>query len=119
MWADEPGSAPVPAWSISAPLALGPHASIVSSGFGADGSLVVETKSSSGSLEAWTIDPGARSWQALPLLPAATQSVSIGADGTTTALSVALSLLTVWRLENGSWTKTQSNVIPIQFGSSS
>jgi hypothetical protein len=121
MWADEPGSGSIaaPAWSVSAPLALDPHASIVSSGFGADGSLVVETKSSGGSLAAWTISAGATSWQALPRLPLATQSVSIGADGTTTALSVALSLLTVWRLENGSWTKTQSNVVPIQFGSSS
>jgi hypothetical protein len=121
MWADEPasGSSAAPAWSVSAPLALGPHASIVSSGFGAGGSLVVETKSSSGSLEAWTIRAGATSWQALPPLPVATQSVSVGADGTTTALSVALSLLTVWQLENGSWTKTQSTVVPIQFGSSS
>jgi hypothetical protein len=121
MWTDQPGSGSgrAPAWSVSAPLALGAHAAIVSTGFGANGSLVVETKSSGGSLEAWTISAGAKSWQALPPLPVATQSVSIGVDGTTTALAVGLSLLTVWRLENGSWTKTQSDVVPIQFGSSS
>jgi hypothetical protein len=114
----EPG--PESVWSVSAPLHLGVHTRIVSSGFGAGGALVIETESAGGSLAGWSVIPGpGASWEALPPLPIETESVSVGVGGTITALSVRLSLLTVWRLQNGSWTKTQSTEVPIQYGSSS
>jgi hypothetical protein len=120
VWTDGQGPGPESAWSVSAPLHLGAHTRIVSSGFGAGGSLVIETESAGGSLAGWTVSPAAgASWEALPPLPIETQSVSVGADGTITALSARLSLLTFWRLQNGSWMKVQSTEVPIQYGSSS
>jgi hypothetical protein len=120
VWTDGHGPVPESAWSVSAPLHLGAHTRIVSSGFGAGGSLVIETESAGRSLAGWTVSPGAgASWEALPPLPIETQSVSVGVDGTITALSVGQSLLSVWRLQNGSWTKTQSTEVPIQYGSAS
>ena len=107
-------------WSASQPLALGPGSEIVSSGFGPDGALVVETRSASGALEAATTGAeGDKSWRDLPRLPADTESVSIGVDGKVDALSRECVSSTDWYLDSGAWTKIQLLTVPIQYGSSS
>jgi hypothetical protein len=107
-------------WSISAALPLEQHASIVSTGFGPDGTIVVETSSPSGHLSAQMVTPGTGSkWNFLPSLPAGTQDVSIGAGGEVDAFSVATSQFTAWQLAGLVWKKAQLIEVPIQYGSSS
>jgi hypothetical protein len=107
-------------WSISAPLPLEQHGSIVSTGFAPDGAIAVETSSSSGHLSAETVTPGSGSkWNLLPPSPSGTQDVSISAGGDVDAFSVATSQFTVWQLAGSAWAKVQRIEVPIQYGSSS
>jgi hypothetical protein len=59
-------------------------------------------------------------WQLLPALPPATVALATGNDGTTDALAVHRSTLTVWQLatRKGSWAREQTISVPIQYGSS-
>ncbi len=108
------------AWSYSEALPLPSRAVIVSSGFGPNGTLVVETKSPTGALEAAVTRTNVETaWQYLPSLPAGTESVSVSADGKVDALSASLSELTDWELVDGAWAKNQVLIVPIQYGSSS
>jgi len=107
-------------WSVSRSLTLPAGGAVVSSGFGPDGSLVVETKSASGDLQGAVSATGSGgSWTRLPQLPAGTEGVSVAADGTVDALSADLSELTVWQLTVGRWIRSQVVIVPIQYGSSS
>jgi hypothetical protein len=106
-------------WLVSAPLPIEPHASIVSTGFGANGTFVIETSSQSGHLSADKITPGSGSkWSVLPSLPSGTQDVSLDAGGSIDALTVSISQFTDWRLEGSVWKKDQTIDVPIQYGSS-
>ncbi len=97
-------------WSVSAELPLEQHASIVSTGIGPDGAIVIETRSPSGRVFAQTVTPGTGSrWKTLPLLPSGTQDVSLAAGGRIDALSVATSQFTDWHLEGSVWKKLQNH----------
>ncbi len=115
MWRDgKTGS-----WSVSQAFALPSDAAIVSSGFGPDGSLVVESKSVAGGLRAAVAGAnGGTSWRDLPPLPAGTESVSVAASGKVDALSASLSQMTDWSLGAGTWRRIQVLTVPIQYGSS-
>ncbi len=116
LWEDGQPSA----WSMSEAFPLQAGASVVSTGFAPGGTLVVETKSGAGDLDAAvTGGDGDKSWHKLPTLPAYTESVSVGVGGTVDALSASLSQLTDWQLSDGQWHKTQVLTVPIQYGSSS
>jgi hypothetical protein len=107
-------------WSVSRSFSFPAGGAVVSSGFGPDGSLVVETRSASGLLQgAVTATGSGGSWTRLPQLPAGTEGVSVAADGTVDALSADLSELTVWQLTVGRWIRSQVVIVPIQYGSSS
>jgi hypothetical protein len=106
-------------WSVSAAFPLEQHTLILSTGFGPDGRIVIETSSPSGHLSAETVTPGTGSgWNVLPPLPSGTQDVSLGAGGSIDALSVATSRFSDWHLEGSAWKKVQSIDVPIQYGSS-
>jgi hypothetical protein len=106
-------------WSVSQAFALPAGSALVSSGFGPDQTLVVETKSAAGLLGAAVAgSDGGGSWRSLPRLPADTESVSVAADGNVDALSASLSELTDWRLTGRRWSKTEVLTVPIQYGSS-
>jgi hypothetical protein len=107
-------------WSVSQSLSLPAGGAVVSSGFGPDGSLVVEIRSASGDLQgALSARASGGSWSHLPQLPAGTESVSVAASGTVDALSADLSELTVFQLTDGRWIRSQVLIVPIQYGSSS
>ncbi len=114
LWGGEQASG----WSVSQAYPLAASASVVSTGFGPDGTLVVETKSAAGDLDAAvTATDGA--WRNLPKLPTFTESVSVGAGGTVDALGASLSQFTDWQLVGGQWQRTEVLTVPIQYGSSS
>lgn len=100
----------VSSWTVSGALAGAPAAS----GFGANGSAWVLL----GGGRAATISGQGGAWQELPAVPARTAALAL-AGGDTDALAVAGDLLTVWRLNAGTWTKAQVINVPIQPGSSS
>jgi hypothetical protein len=63
--------------------------------------------------------PGA-AWRQLPAPPQGTAALATVSGATVDALAVAGTSLTVYQLTpSGTWTKTQSAKVPIQFGSSS
>jgi hypothetical protein len=129
-------------WTTPVPLpsAAGSQgAELTASGFGANGSAWVLL----GGGRAEVIGGPGGTWQALPALPAGTavlvpagtagtagkagtgkagtgKAGTAGSAGTagTEALAVAGKMLTVWRLDAGTWTKTQVINVPIQAGSS-
>jgi hypothetical protein len=108
-------------WTRSPPLALGPGSRIVSTGVEPGGGFVILASRPHGSsaLDMET-GPGA-GWRSLPSPPPGTATVAVGSGGAVDALSVALVQLTDWRLDDqaGTWTKTSTVTVPIQFGSSS
>jgi hypothetical protein len=100
------------AWS--APAVLPDVTGTPESGFGAGGSAWVL----SGDGRAETIAGPDGTWQALPAPPDRTAVLAPDGAGYD-ALSVSGSVLTVWQLDAGSWTKAQVINVPIQYGSSS
>jgi len=97
-------------WTVSAALAGSP----VASGFGANGSAWVLFGDGHGAV----IGAPGGGWQQLPAAPTGTAALALGGTGTE-ALAVANTLLTIWRLDGGTWTKAQTIKVPIVFGSSS
>jgi hypothetical protein len=104
-------------WTVSAPVAVPVTGGGVSaSGFGAGGSVWVLP----GEGRAETISGPGGSWQALPPVPAGTETLAPGASaGSYDALAVSGSRLTVWQLDAGAWAKVQVINVPIEYGSSS
>jgi hypothetical protein len=105
-------------WTVSPPLPLA-GAAVLSSSFGGDGAAAVTL---SGRRSAMVAGPGA-AWQALPALPAAPSvTLALPAGGAVTALATDRSVLTVWQLARPAggpaWTKAQTTIVPIQYGSS-
>jgi hypothetical protein len=102
-------------WMLSPVLGLG-AGGVASASFGASGTVAMITTSGSAELV-----PGERSpWRALPAVPPGTATLAPGPGGTTDALAVRRGTLTVWQLAPGhsSWVRTQTIVVPIQYGSS-
>jgi hypothetical protein len=107
-------------WTTSAGLPL-PTAGVTSSSFGRDGGVAVEL----GGRRAEYLAGAGSSWRALPALPPGHAITLALPSGTTVdALAADRSVLTVWRLQAGSagsagsWIKTQTTKVPIQYGSS-
>jgi hypothetical protein len=100
-------------WTISPPLTTGGHA-VTAASLGPGQTAAVITAGNHGALLAQG------HWQLLPALPPATITLVPGADATTDALAAQRGTLTVWHLarEQGSWTRTQTLAVPIQYGSS-
>jgi len=106
-------------WTVSPPLPLA-GAAVLSSSFGGDGAAAVAL---TGRRAATLTGPGG-SWQSLPALPAAPHvTLALPAGGAVMALATDRSILTVWRLAGpaggGTWTRSQTTTVPIQYGSSS
>jgi hypothetical protein len=122
-------------WTVSAPVAAG---SVRALGFGGGRAWLLL-----GGGRAESIGAAGSSWQPLPpvpagtqvLVPAGTQAVApagtqvpgpagtqvrgpAGSGGSYEALAVDRNRLTVWRLAQRSWLKTQQLTVPIQYGSS-
>jgi hypothetical protein len=102
-------------WTLSPPLRQN-GAVVTSASFGPGGTAAVIMTGGRGEMIAGTSSP----WQQLPALPPGTATLAPGPGGTTDALAVQPTTLTVWQLPPGrtGWTKTQIINVPIQFGSS-
>ncbi len=107
-------------WTVSAPLPVGAHARILSTGVGADAELLVLFESPGGIPTPATISPGG-SWTRLPAPPAGAVTLAPTSDGSVDAFSVSGSALRVYTLTQGSntWVRSQSMAVPIAYGSSS
>jgi hypothetical protein len=107
-------------WVLSAPLRLGSAKDLLASGTGPGTTQFVLVRGAGKVRAVVVAGPGA-AWRALPSLPAATATIADEPDGRLEALSVDVTRLTVWRLgaTRQSWSKVQSIVVPIAFGSSS
>jgi hypothetical protein len=117
------------AWSVSAPLST-TSSTLVASAVGSAGQFLVLTTGSDGALSLHETPPAVpgdaapASWLTLPAPPTGTQGVVLG-DTTPgsprlDALAVDNSVLTDWQLTaSGTWSKTQSLSVPIEYGSSS
>ncbi len=102
-------------WTLSPPFPLN-AANVVSASFGPDGAAAVVLNGNRGETLA---GPGA-SWRVLPPLPPGTATLAPGPGAGLDALAVHRAVLSVWHLAPGSgtWAKTQTINVPIQFGSS-
>jgi hypothetical protein len=100
-------------WTVSPPLATSGQA-ISAASFGPGQTAAIITSDGHGALLA------AGRWQQLPALPAGTAALAPGTSGTTDALAVHRSTLTIWQLTSpgGNWTRAQAITVPIQYGSS-
>jgi len=104
-------------WMFSPVASLG-SAYVVVASFGASGSAAAVLSDGRGQ----TVSGRGAAWQALPSLPAGRAVVlTLPAGGGTEALTASGSTLAAWQLTGRPtrWTRTQSIVVPIQYGSSS
>ena len=106
-------------WAVSPalPLAAGTH--LLASGSGPGNTWFVVVADNGQARAEVNSGPGS-SWQTLSSLPAATASIAFEPDGRIDAFVVNDAHLSIWRLstETSTWTKVQSLVVPIAFGSS-
>jgi hypothetical protein len=102
-------------WTVSPALPLR-RATMASASFGFAGSVSVIAGD-----HADVVTGAGVQWHALPALPAGTATLVPGSSGSTDAMAVDGSTLTVWQLRPGAsnWTKSQIIHVPIQYGSSS
>ena len=108
-------------WSRSSPLALVRGSRIVSTGVEPGGGFVVLTARVHGG-QAIDMETGpGGGWRRLPTPPSGTAAVVVSGDGVVDALSESLVQITDWRLDAaaGTWSRTETVTVPIQFGSSS
>jgi hypothetical protein len=103
-------------WTVSAPVAAG---TVVASGFGPAGSVWVLL----GGRRAEVIGGAGGAWQALPAVPAGTQTLAPVTGGGWDALAVSGSSLTVWRFgatatAGAPWVQVQAIDVPVDYGSS-
>jgi hypothetical protein len=102
-------------WTTSAALPAG-SSQVVASGTGPGGSAWVLLICGRAAIIA---GPGA-AWRQLTALPAGTAALAAVSGTTVDALAVAGANLTVYQLSPaGTWTKTESAKVPVQYGSSS
>ena len=107
-------------WQASAPHRLPAGARPTAISFGPAGLVaVVLAGGASGAESGLAIAGAGTAWRALPKLPAGTETLAAGLDGSIQALAADRSLFTVWQAgPGGVWTRTQTMNIPIQYGSS-
>jgi hypothetical protein len=115
-WRDG-GSGP---WAVSPALATARSARIVSTADDPGGGFLVQTTQANGSTILAAVAGEGASWRTRGVPPVTTTDVAAGPDGAVDALSVRNSTLTVWALNTptGSWRKTQTIDVPIDYGSS-
>ncbi|MGP0027414.1 MAG: hypothetical protein ACLPKE_29270 [Streptosporangiaceae bacterium] len=104
-------------WALSPVLRLG-GSYAVSASFGSGGEVAVVLAGHRGATLAGPGSP----WRQLPALPAGhAVTLALPAAGTIDALAADGGTLTAWQLRGGSgtWSKTQTITVPIQYGSSS
>ena len=113
--------APGSAWTASGALTLG-GAALRSTATTPTGGFVILTAGShagaGGRRSAAVADPASRAWQTLPAPPGDAASVVATPSGGFDALAPDGSTLVVDSLAGGSWRRTQSIDVPIQYGSS-
>jgi hypothetical protein len=99
-------------WTLSAPLSTDGRV-VTTSSFGPGQAIAVVMAGDQGAVLT------AGRWQLLPALPAGTAALVPG-TGSTDALAVHQSTLTVWQLssQRGTWAKAQVITVPIEYGSS-
>jgi hypothetical protein len=106
-------------WSVSTALPLAGR-TLQSSSFGPDGATALALAGQHG---AWLPGPGA-AWRSLPPLPPGrSATLALPAAGQVDVLATAGSTLTAWQLHPapdgpGTWVRTQTTKVPIQYGSS-
>jgi hypothetical protein len=101
-------------WTTSPPLPAGTR-QLLASGTGPGQTAWVLL---AGGRAATVAGPGA-AWRQLPAPPPGTAALAVLPNGTTDALAVAGANLTVYQLTPaGTWTRTQSTKVPVQYGSS-
>lgn len=102
-------------WALSPSLPLG-GAQVVSVSAGPTGSIGIVLNGRAGV----TLGGPGSSWQWLPLLPAATQTLGLGPRAQVDALAAAGPTFTDWAWAPGSaaWAKTQTLHVPVPYGSS-
>jgi hypothetical protein len=104
-------------WSGSPGLSLDGR-EVVATGTTPGGGLVVTVRSPAG-VSAWVSGgPTAPAWRSLAAPPTGTTEVVSAPGGTFEALAVDRSVLNIFALGTGGWTRTQSLRVPIQYGSS-
>jgi len=102
-------------WTTSSALPAG-SSQVVASGTGPGSTAWVLL---TGGRAAMIAGPGA-AWRQLAALPSGTAALAVVSGTTVNALAVDGATLTVYQLTSaGTWTKTQSTKVPIQYGSSS
>jgi len=106
---------PAPGWTTSGPLPV--TSAIKASGTLAGGGAWVVLADGAGA----TIAGPGQQWLPLPPLPAGTSVLAAGSGGSTDALAVSGTTLTVWQLAPKAtvWTKVQTISVPVETGSSS
>jgi hypothetical protein len=107
-------------WTVSTPLRVGPHETLLSTGVDADGRELVLFGSPDRRATPAVISPGG-SWMRLPAPPAGTVTLVPMSDGSVDAFGVTGSALRVYALAQGSsaWVRSQSMEVPIVYGTSS
>ena len=107
-------------WTVSAPLPVGAHATLLSTGVGADGELLVLFGSPGRTPTLAMISPGG-SWTRRPPPPSGAVTLAPMSDGSVDAFGVSGSALRVYTLaqRSNTWVRSQSMAVPIAYGSSS
>jgi hypothetical protein len=120
-----PSQQPAPSqrWTLSSAVPTAGRV-VVSSSFGSTGAVAVAL--TGGRAEFLPGSSAGAAWQPLPALPQGRAVIlALPAGGGVDALAAAGSVMTAWRLHlgqhgsAGTWTKTQTMKVPIQYGSSS
>lgn len=115
-WSKEPGST---AWSLSAPLSLGPSNRVVS--IGPAGTRAGSFVLTAGPAGERLFLPGQNlRWRSLPPPPPGTSTVAFSAAGRVDALAVSDVVMTDWTLPRGAsrWVRRRATRVDIIFGSS-
>ena len=106
-------------WMVSAPLPVGAHATLLSTGVGADGELLVLFGSPGRTPTLTVIFPGG-SWTRRPAPPSGAVTLAPMSDGSVDAFGVNGSALRVYTLpqRSNTWVRSQSMAVPIAYGPS-
>jgi hypothetical protein len=106
-------------WTVSAPLPVGAHATLLSTGVGADGELLVLFGSPGRTPTLAVISPGG-SWTRRPAPPSGAVTLAPMSDGSVDAFGVNGSALRVYTLpqRSNTWVRSQSMAVPIAYGPS-
>jgi hypothetical protein len=105
-------------WRWSAPLGLGPTATLVSVSPGPGAIWTVVWRPAAGTRRLGAILLGSK-WSTVTTMPSGTQVLTTGAGTKLEALATNGSRLTVWQRDDGHWVSVMTTTVPIQYGSSS